>query len=966
MEAEGRGKQRRNSRFAEEADDAAGEAEDTVPELASGLSVSKGTQNLLERQEGAIGRYVGGSNDFLVSTLHKRTPKKRGDKDKMVRDNRTISLEDGVWVSNAKHWDQFESIDYHWDTGADMDAPLFQRKINTRSSIHGFMNNTLFGNKRRSTSRAPGRGRASSTGTGDSPSMDGSDDLVSRESSFSSQIQLPTVEPDRTSAFSDSGGVQRSGVSIFSFGNGSWSDRSSVMKRGNWDSESGLSIFKDAFEMGATSGPCLTRMRSVIDMWIPIILVGILVGITASLMKMISEGLGSLKYDMVSEHMKEESSSYAPTTAFLIFLVLSLVYFLIAVCMTMFFSPQAAASGIPESKVFLNGSSGKGFFSFRTFVVKVLGNCLAIAAGAPLGREGPMVHIGSMVAIGVALMAPSIPGSYAWRGLSFEHEQRDLVTAGIAAGISAVFNAPIGGVLFAQEDVTSFWNNSITWKAFICSVAAQLTVTSWRMTFLGEEAIVSLMKEKKGEESIWQWPDLPIFIVIGVLSGLLMNLYQWGALFIMDVRKKYFKTVITSTLEAVSYICIVACLYFFVSGTFDCKAKPESIRESHRKWVRYECGKDNYNEFATMSLASGSGLSEGVLEHMLALDTPPDTFSTLSLAVFVVMYFVLSVGVIGINVPYGLFVPHTLIGAFVGRIIGNLARDNIDGTSHPGMYALMGAGACLGGFTRMTVAVSIILLEITGKIELLTPIMMTIIVSKSVAEWGNPHHYFDVIIEKRKMPFLEATVPKELKGKHAGNDMTAALVSLTLNESVENIVQVLLCTTHNGFPIVSLPPNADPKTLTVTKPIFHGLITRSQLYTVLRTVIERDARSTVDEYCDSIYVPAQLLQLSVDLSPACLDPPLIIPASLPSYKVYRMFTELGIRHLTVVSEDGRLLGMITRKDLIHQVEKVREERDEEDKVQGCMCIPSFCYPSSGGPVKGTPPPAAGQAKKSSA
>ena len=110
----------------------------------------------------------------------------------------------------------------------------------------------------------------------------------------------------------------------------------------------------------------------------------------------------------------------------------------------------------------------------------------------------------------------------------------------------------------------------------------------------------------------------------------------------------------------------------------------------------------------------------------------------------------------------------------------------------------------------------------------------------------------------------------------------------------------------------------------------------------------------------------QLLQLSVDLSPACLDPPLIIPASLPSYKVYRMFTELGIRHLTVVSEDGRLWGMITRKDLIHQVEKVREERDEEDKVTGCMCIPSFCYPSSGGPVKGTPPPAAGQAKKSSA
>jgi chloride channel 7 len=50
--------------------------------------------------------------------------------------------------------------------------------------------------------------------------------------------------------------------------------------------------------------------------------------------------------------------------------------------------------------------------------------------------------------------------------------RREFTTAGVAAGVAAGFNAPVGGLLFAMEDLSSFWGRRIAWQTFICATTA--------------------------------------------------------------------------------------------------------------------------------------------------------------------------------------------------------------------------------------------------------------------------------------------------------------------------------------------------------------------------------------------------------------------------------------------------------------------------------------------------------------
>lgn len=73
-----------------------------------------------------------------------------------------------------------------------------------------------------------------------------------------------------------------------------------------------------------------------------------------------------------------------------------------------YYEPMAAGSGIPEVKCYLNGLSIPRLLEMKTLICKAIGIIFACSAGLPLGKEGPMVHIGAIVAAGISQVSSTL------------------------------------------------------------------------------------------------------------------------------------------------------------------------------------------------------------------------------------------------------------------------------------------------------------------------------------------------------------------------------------------------------------------------------------------------------------------------------------------------------------------------------------------------------------------------------
>lgn len=148
--------------------------------------------------------------------------------------------------------------------------------------------------------------------------------------------------------------------------------------------------------------------------------------------------------------------------------------------------PVSGGSGIPEIKCFLNGIDIPRIVRVKTLLCKVIGVTFSVAAGLPVGKEGPMVHSGSVVAAGISQGKTKFWGvdtSFSkFSDFRNDREKRDFVACGAAAGVASAFTAPIGGVLFSLEEGASYWSTKLTWRAFFCAMTTVATLFAIRNT----------------------------------------------------------------------------------------------------------------------------------------------------------------------------------------------------------------------------------------------------------------------------------------------------------------------------------------------------------------------------------------------------------------------------------------------------------------------------------------------------
>jgi chloride channel 7 len=153
-------------------------------------------------------------------------------------------------------------------------------------------------------------------------------------------------------------------------------------------------------------------------------------------------------------------------SAFLTFLFYQTCFAAIA-SFFVWWEPASGGSGIPEIKCFLNGIDLPNIVRMQTLVCKLVGVTFSVAAGFPIGMEGPMVHSGAVVAAVVSQGKSRLWGAdnsfSKFSDFRNDREKRDFVACGAAAGVCSAFGSPIGGVLFSLEEASSYFSTKLTW-----------------------------------------------------------------------------------------------------------------------------------------------------------------------------------------------------------------------------------------------------------------------------------------------------------------------------------------------------------------------------------------------------------------------------------------------------------------------------------------------------------------------
>ncbi|MDF5731761.1 MAG: chloride channel protein, partial [Rhizonema sp. PD38] len=181
-------------------------------------------------------------------------------------------------------------------------------------------------------------------------------------------------------------------------------------------------------------------------------------------------------------------------------------------------APETSGSGIPQVKAVLGRVPIA--LNLRVALVKLVGGILALGSGLALGREGPTVQVGAALASQLSRWFPTSP----------DH-RRQLIAAGAGAGLAAAFNTPIAGVLFVVEELLQEFSDFTLGTAILAS-------------FIG--AVVSrLLGGRSLDINLSSVPtnffvqDIPFYLVLGVLAGVIGALFNQGIIASLSFYRRF-------------------------------------------------------------------------------------------------------------------------------------------------------------------------------------------------------------------------------------------------------------------------------------------------------------------------------------------------------------------------------------------------------------------------------------------
>ncbi|KAK9403319.1 chloride channel protein C-like [Crotalus adamanteus] len=472
------------------------------------------------------------------------------------------------------------------------------------------------------------------------------------------------------------------------------------------------------------------------------------------------------------------------------------------------------------------------------------------------------------------------------------------------------------------------------------------------------------------------------FAMIILSSGLVVFFCPTGAFFVFlnirinKIRLWFFSTIQKPSLrKSIKLLECILILILTITATvylpyfFHCtpvRRLPASDLTSksqrhHLSWqiCKYNCkpatlqDRSNETEFFNQTFNEAAALlAENGMKGIMYLFRrgTHEEFGYPSLFMALLLYFLLSCLTSGSAVASGLVIPMLYIGALYGRIVGlvlvsifGIQTDESHAWIDPGLFAAIGAASFFSGVSRLTISLTVIMVEITNDVQSLLLIMLAVMLAKMVGDWFNMSLYSS-LLKLKSIPYLDVE-PFAYENKNglnlelfAAKDVMKLHVRVfNLKENIAFLAQVLASTSHCGFPVVYKSKPEQSK-------VFLGTITRPELCMLLEneTIFEMEDTEShppllpyqkirTEKLPNQQSVTAMLAyyttdpryqQLFINLDPYVNKSAVSVQAHFSLQRTYIIFRSLGLRHLTVVDLQNKVVGIITRKDLISfQVEK---------------------------------------------
>jgi CIC family chloride channel protein len=332
------------------------------------------------------------------------------------------------------------------------------------------------------------------------------------------------------------------------------------------------------------------------------------------------------------------------------------------------FAREARGHGVPE--VMLAVSEHGGRIRPRVALVKSIASAVCLGAGGSVGREGPIVQIGSALgsSIGQALRLS-------------EPNLRLLVACGAAGGISATFNAPIAGVFFALELILRDFGV----RSFGAVVLASVTSAVVGRAAWGSAAFLQLPPFQI--QSLW---DYPLYALLGIAAAL-------------------------------TGVAFIRTLY----GTEDLVDRLWGARP---EWLRPVVG-GLVLGLLLLVLPQLYGVGYGPLEQAVEGRTALGLLVLLLVGKLVATSLTIGIGGSG-----GVFAPSLFLGGMLGAAFGAVVNGLFPGAvAPPGAFGLVGMGAVFAGAARAPITAVLMLFELTGDYQIILPMMLAIAVSAGIS-----------------------------------------------------------------------------------------------------------------------------------------------------------------------------------------------------------------------------------------